>query len=526
MSKWKVQLDERTRELEELQSKLVPQDLDMLRIQVQEELELPHQQKIGELEAQARSFQQMFFNVRRELERSKTEFEQFSTYQTAAQANDRDRHAAEARSLRQRIGELEGGTGGASEADQAARRLEGKVVALEVTARELRSENDALRADAERAKVDLADALAAKARGAAAKVDEIAAAKATAATVERQLAEALQRCAQLERDAGEERARREAVAEDLRLRARADEKRAKAARQALDDKESALLELKRELDGARQDASRDEENFRRKLETLETDAAAAKRAAFEARVEADATVAAARSECRDLVASLEERVVVLDLDRSDKEKQARATEAAHLEATRKLEASLKLGDARAARLEAEIERGLKPKVAGLLDDKVKVEGERDEARRKLELLVGAQDAALKARDDADRLAGDLRALHAAHETLKRDAEALKQDKDKMRETHAMALGELKNQVANDKMAVATAIRTETENIRKQAEDQLRRERKRAASYKEKALAAHEREKRATATLKTVSRNQAADRVDAMVSLGDQGRPAN
>ncbi|KAH8043787.1 hypothetical protein JL720_17302 [Aureococcus anophagefferens] len=44
---------------------LVPQDLDMLRIQVQEELEAPHQQKIADLEAQARSFQQMFFNVRR-----------------------------------------------------------------------------------------------------------------------------------------------------------------------------------------------------------------------------------------------------------------------------------------------------------------------------------------------------------------------------------------------------------------------------------------------------------------------------
>ena len=60
VSKWKVQLDERTKELEELQSKLVPQDLDMLRIQVQEELELPHAQKVQDLEAQSRSYQQMF----------------------------------------------------------------------------------------------------------------------------------------------------------------------------------------------------------------------------------------------------------------------------------------------------------------------------------------------------------------------------------------------------------------------------------------------------------------------------------
>ena len=134
VSKWKVQLDERTRELEELQGKLVPQDLDMLRIQVQEELEAPHQQKIADLEAQARSFQQMFFNVRRELERSKTEFEQFSGYEAAARRNDGERAAAEARSLRARIAELESGQGAGSlaEAEANGRRLEGKVVGLEV----------------------------------------------------------------------------------------------------------------------------------------------------------------------------------------------------------------------------------------------------------------------------------------------------------------------------------------------------------------------------------------------------------
>ncbi|KAH8043788.1 hypothetical protein JL720_17303 [Aureococcus anophagefferens] len=81
----------------------------------------------------------------------------------------------------------------------------------------------------------------------------------------------------------------------------------------------------------------------------------------------------------------------------------------------------------------------------------------------------------------------------------------------------MALGELKNQVANDKLNVAAAIRAERRTSA--ARPGSSRERKRAATYKEKCLAAHEREKRATATLKTVSRNQAADRVDAMTTLG-------
>ena len=58
------------------QTKLAPQDLDLLRIQVQEELEAPHQQKLAEAEANSQAYQQMFFNTRRELERCKAEFEQ------------------------------------------------------------------------------------------------------------------------------------------------------------------------------------------------------------------------------------------------------------------------------------------------------------------------------------------------------------------------------------------------------------------------------------------------------------------
>ena len=55
---------------------------------------MPHQQKISDLEAEARSFQQMFFNVRRELERSKTEFAAYTEHQEAARASDRATHDA------------------------------------------------------------------------------------------------------------------------------------------------------------------------------------------------------------------------------------------------------------------------------------------------------------------------------------------------------------------------------------------------------------------------------------------------
>lgn len=69
--KWKVQLEARTRELETLQAKLVPQDLDMLRAKVQEELEVPQQRRVALLEAEVERHRQMFCKARREHERCK-----------------------------------------------------------------------------------------------------------------------------------------------------------------------------------------------------------------------------------------------------------------------------------------------------------------------------------------------------------------------------------------------------------------------------------------------------------------------
>ncbi|CAN0353457.1 unnamed protein product [Phaeothamnion confervicola] len=74
--KWRMQLEQRTHEFEELQAKLAPQDLDMVRVRVAEELEGPHQRKVAALEAEAEKNRQMFFNVRREYERCKAEYEQ------------------------------------------------------------------------------------------------------------------------------------------------------------------------------------------------------------------------------------------------------------------------------------------------------------------------------------------------------------------------------------------------------------------------------------------------------------------
>jgi len=78
VEKWKAQLTSRTKELEEMQIKLQPQDMDMLRIQLQEELESGHRLRVESMEGEIDKWRQMFFRVRREYELCRTEFEQFS----------------------------------------------------------------------------------------------------------------------------------------------------------------------------------------------------------------------------------------------------------------------------------------------------------------------------------------------------------------------------------------------------------------------------------------------------------------
>ena len=68
VTKWKAQLESRTKELENLQLKLAPQDIDMLRIKLQEELEATHSIRVASMDQETDKWRQMFFKVRLNLE--------------------------------------------------------------------------------------------------------------------------------------------------------------------------------------------------------------------------------------------------------------------------------------------------------------------------------------------------------------------------------------------------------------------------------------------------------------------------
>lgn len=92
MDKLKIQLTEKTKEFESLRDKFAPQDIDFVRIKVQEELEIPHRQKLQAMDKEVQKYKEEFFAMRRELEKSKAEYEAYSQNQQREVSAIRDEH--------------------------------------------------------------------------------------------------------------------------------------------------------------------------------------------------------------------------------------------------------------------------------------------------------------------------------------------------------------------------------------------------------------------------------------------------
>ena len=97
MDRLKIQLTEKTKEFESLRDKFAPQDIDYVRIKVQEELEIPHRQKLQAMDKEVQRHKEEFFSMRRELEKSKAEYEAYSQNQQREVTAIRDEHQVRTR---------------------------------------------------------------------------------------------------------------------------------------------------------------------------------------------------------------------------------------------------------------------------------------------------------------------------------------------------------------------------------------------------------------------------------------------
>ena len=151
---WKMQLDAKAQEFSELQGQMAPpRDLELLKIKIQEEFEIPHQEKVTRLETEVAKYREMFYNVRREHELLRTEYEQFSVDSGKREESLHASHLVVVNQLRAKIAEQSENQDDSQSLDEI-RRLERVSGEQKVRIEALEHEVDDLRRAKEAAVVD------------------------------------------------------------------------------------------------------------------------------------------------------------------------------------------------------------------------------------------------------------------------------------------------------------------------------------------------------------------------------------
>lgn len=107
MEMLKLQLAEKTKEFEAVRDKFAPQDIDFIRIKIQEELEIPHRQKLQSLNNELEIQQDNYNAAHREAERIKSEYEVYAENQQREILQLQHEHENAITSLRSTITVLE-----------------------------------------------------------------------------------------------------------------------------------------------------------------------------------------------------------------------------------------------------------------------------------------------------------------------------------------------------------------------------------------------------------------------------------
>ncbi|KAI9986391.1 hypothetical protein PInf_025331 [Phytophthora infestans] len=150
IGKWKKQLEAKVRAFESLQKKFAPpRDLEQLRIKIQEELEGPYQQRIDNLQDEMERQRLMSFDMRREFETLKTEYEQFSIDQGNEMECVQETYELTLNDLRRKLQAAEDAAANSQHAEKA-RRLEQQREAAQIEIKALRNEARDVREELQR----------------------------------------------------------------------------------------------------------------------------------------------------------------------------------------------------------------------------------------------------------------------------------------------------------------------------------------------------------------------------------------
>lgn len=505
--KWRAQLEARTRELEALKSSLAPQDVDMLRAQLQEELEGAHQRKIQALESEAEKQRQESFAFRRKFEQCKAEYEQYTIDHGREMESEKAQHANETRTLRAKLSELEVAASDGSR-DAHALHLRRCLDEAKGTETQLRAELDSVRAEKEMRETEFHKMMLAH-------QGEMSKAHATVAALEADKQGAVRRAESAERDAessrkvaeAAEKASTRATEELARLR----ERSAELERHAMEGR----VEVKGELDRASAAWTLERNELKAQIEAAQRRVTLAERrskdfmqSAQEREASASAAEERVRRECRAEVEASSAAVTSLEVEVERLNTVTRQAETARTEAVTRLQRELDSAKSEVARLGREKE-ALHQRMALSQAATEKIRSELTEARTALEnekqkhMQTESQKSEIMDRLHATE--ADAEALKAEQHRLENEIQSLESDIDHQRQLHTTALKAVR--AAADREASAAAVKASEglRTLRARARRAVRKEQKRANQYKAMAQAEHTRAQQAQRAVSLLQR---------------------
>ena len=348
------QMASREEALRELQAQLVPQDLDLIKIQLQEELEVPQRQKLGELEGEVLKWETLYYSVRRVYEKEKTENDLFKEQVKAAIDSDRAVFEAEVASLTGQLREPQDRTSSLS-LDESLLEAQASFTQSQLRENQLKAEIDDLRRD-------LGDSEAARAAEGSKAVELLAAAQADVAGAKADLHAAEQRT--LEAQAGaaalkaEAEGLREALSEKSLEVSRRGEKLAGAEKGVREMERRVEREAERSRLAAEAEAKKLEDRLKFQLEEAkrEKEAAEVERIGCRERVErALRSEEAARVDARQQIEGVEAQLAKALAGEAEARAELKSVAHAAAEGKRAKDDELNAAEAQAHKMAKELE---------------------------------------------------------------------------------------------------------------------------------------------------------------------------
>ncbi|GMH71316.1 hypothetical protein TrRE_jg6645 [Triparma retinervis] len=505
MASWRAQVEAESKRFSDLQAKMAPQDLDMLRIELQRELESTHKARLSTMDDEIERWRLMFFKARKEYDLIRTDYEQYQKNSTNDIESAHEQRKSEVASLQRAL--------------IKATKDDGKNIneQLAIDVQQLQRRIDEQNIIEEDLRKEIAEVRIEKQKEEVARHDFVS-------SFQTQIADQLSLIALLEADKeglnrkvnslSSENSRLKGSAKEATILCESAQNDAVRARKILTDREKEIIDEKakvhEEVTKSRRmfELERDElqasiDALRRQKQEAEENVIDISAQLSDAKRNVVLTEDKARREAREQLTILQQQIEKLENDNirlEDSKKRAAVENASNISrAVRECEAAR--SDCQRIAREKE---AMAVKAASLAD--------------KLEVLKATVSENDSHQATADRQVKDLksknrkldnegtdlkmqnseltRRLEMANEDVARLSNAM----DKLREEHLISLSDMKKTIEKDRQALKDKLKEEVSKYK----SKLSKEQKKSQAYKEKALEAHSKTMRARSALSSVA----------------------